>query len=178
MKVLTGIYKGRNLACAAGVRPVSAMVRKACFDILTGEVQGKRVLDICAGTGALGFEALSCGAAHAVFCDTNASCVSNIEKVITALSLADTARVYLKNAYAAAADFGRLQRQFDLIFIDPPYYQGMAKNILQAIHEYGILAPRGYALCFLYARDEVWAECPRPIVFQKCYGQTRLLIYE
>ncbi|MBU0693986.1 MAG: RsmD family RNA methyltransferase [Candidatus Omnitrophica bacterium] len=94
MKIIKGTLKGRNIICPPHIRPVSLRVKKACFDILKGEIEGRRVLDLFAGSGSLGIEALSCGAKQAIFIDIEGECIETIKKNLTSLKLVLEAEVY------------------------------------------------------------------------------------
>ena len=178
MRVIKGSLKGRNISCPPGIRPVALKVRKACFDILGDEVKGARVLDLFAGSGALGIEALSAGAREAVFVDSSKACIDNLNKNIRLFKLQDRAEVHLKQASRAVADFCQQGGVFDLIFLDPPYYKGLIIKILQDLEVYDIVAPFGYIVGFCYAKDEFLENSSKyPLLVNKKYGQTNLLIY-
>jgi 16S rRNA (guanine966-N2)-methyltransferase len=120
VRVVAGAVGGRRLTAPPGAetRPTADRVREALFSIL-GDVEGVRVLDLFAGSGALGIEALSRGAAEAVFVDSAASAVATVRRNLESLGLAGEvhrrdARDHLRAARAAA-------RQYDLVFLDPPY---------------------------------------------------------
>jgi len=178
MKILKGELKGRNLLVPKGVRPVSVRVKKSCFDILGQELENSRVLDLFAGSGALGIEAISLGAGSVEFNDSNRGCISVIKKNIAALRVESKAEVGQKDAFSAVKDFATYKRQFDLIFLDPPYHKGMLIKALQLLEGYDILAPCGYLIALCYSKDEFIEDSSKLalIVNRKC-GQTRLLIY-
>ena len=121
MRVIAGTYGGRRLQAPPGeaTRPTSDRVREALFSILGDRVQGARVLDLFAGSGALGVEALSRGAASATFVDSAPAAIRALRANLEALGAeaevvrADALR-WLRSAPAAA-------RQYDLVFLDPPY---------------------------------------------------------
>lgn len=179
MIITRGDLKGRGIVCPSGIRPVSSMVRKACFDIISQAVDGARVLDLYAGSGALGVEALSAGAKEAVFVDIESTCLDAIKKNISLLGLSIRAEIYLKDSAKAVLDFYNSQEKFDFIFIDPPYYKGILRKILQEVEVYDILAPSGYIVGFCYIKDEFLRESSKfSLTRKKKYGQTYLLVYE
>ncbi len=179
MKVILGNLKGKSLAVPPGIRPMSNMVKKACFDILKDEVEGKRVLELFSGSGALGIESLSLGAREAVFIDIDRRCVSAIKKNIYSLDLSSKASVFLKDAISAINDFCVYREKFDIIFLDPPYNQGGLINALQSLSEYDILTLSGYIISFCYVKDEYLENSDKlSIILEKKYGQTLLLIYK
>jgi 16S rRNA (guanine(966)-N(2))-methyltransferase RsmD len=178
MKILRGSLKGRNIVCPSDVRPVAAIARKACFDVLAGQVEKATVLDLFAGSGSLGLEALSAGANEAIFTDNRSECVTAINKNILSFKLEQKARVYLKDAYRAIRDFFLAKKSFDLIFLDSPYYRGMARISLQTLEEYDILTPSGYIVTFCYGKDDFLKKSNKfQLIYEKKYGQTLLLIY-
>jgi len=178
MQIIQGQFKAKRLVCASGTRPVAVHLRKSCFDILGSEVSGKHILDLFAGTGALGLEALSLGAATLVCIDKENQAVEAIRANIATLGCALRAGVYLKEAVSAVRDFFTQRRSFDIIFVDPPYYQGILRKALQALEEYDIVTPFGYVVGFCYHKDEFLKESKRfSLLVEKKYGQTLLLIY-
>jgi len=179
MKILAGELKKRNIVVPRGIRPVSLRVKKSCFDILADEIRGKRVLDLFAGSGSLGIEALSRGAEKAVFLDSNQRSILAIKKNIYSLKIAKKAQVYLRESLAGIKKLAANNVIFDVIFVDPPYYKGLLIKALQALEEYDILATSGYIVAFCYSKDKYLIESNKfEVIFQKNYGQTALLIYK
>jgi 16S rRNA (guanine966-N2)-methyltransferase len=138
MRITTGIYKGRVLSVPPGdkIRPTSDKMRQAVFNILQqyGLPAGAVALDAFCGSGALGLEALSRGAAHAVFMDTDIKCASeNIMK----LGAGDAATIVRRDATKP----GTAKRAADLLFLDPPYRKGLLDPALTALASDGWLAP-------------------------------------
>lgn len=125
MRVIAGELGGRRLQAPSGrtTRPTSDRVREALFAML-GELSGASVLDLFAGSGGLGIEALSRGAAEAVFVERDALALRTLRANLDSLGLAPPrARVRRSEALAALRSARRLQETYDLIFIDPPYGQ-------------------------------------------------------
>ena len=121
MRIIGGTHKGRRLSTPRweGLRPTSDRLRETLFDILGSRVEGARVLDGCAGTGAVGLEALSRGAAHAVFIDRDPRAVALIRRNAAACGVEE--RCTVRRA-ALPSIFRRLApAAFDLILLDPPY---------------------------------------------------------
>lgn len=123
MRIIAGQFKGRRLWCPnrRGVRPTSERVREAVFDALGSHVQSSLVLDIFAGTGALGLEALSRGASKVFFVEKNRSAVQIIQRNVGELGVADLVSVKVCGAVEAINVFDRSEETFTLIFMDPPY---------------------------------------------------------
>lgn len=135
MRVIGGTARGRRLATPRGerVRPTADRVKEALFSILTsllGNLQGLRVLDIFAGTGNLGIEALSRGCAEAVFVDSHRESVAVIRQNLTQLGFTDRGQVILKDAASAIQSLAGNTAPFQIIFLDPPYRLGLADKIL------------------------------------------------
>ena len=125
-----------------GVRPTTDRVREAVFARLRG-LDGARVLDLYAGTGALGIEALSRGAAEAVFVEKARPSLDALQRNVATLGLTARARILRRDAVAAITLLGRAGERFDLIFVDPPYASGEAERALRALPAAGLLAPGG-----------------------------------
>ena len=179
MKIIGGICKSREIIAPKGIRPVSMRLKKACFDLLGGRMETMRVLDLFAGSGSLGLEACSRGAQAAVFVDKNRPCIEAIRRNIIALALTADLKVCLKDAFAALWDFHRQEEQFDLVFLDPPYYHDTLTKALQAIGEYDIVARFGFVIGFCYVKDGYYAdENSFSCVTKRKYCQTTIVIYQ
>jgi 16S rRNA (guanine966-N2)-methyltransferase len=125
MRVIAGSAKGRQLVrVPAGVRPVSDKAREGLFSSLGGRVEGARVLDLYAGTGALGIEALSRGAEEAVFVDRSAPAVAAIRANLDRTGLTDSGEVTRAEVARFLERSGASSPGFDLVFLDPPYETG------------------------------------------------------
>ncbi len=128
MRVIAGRYGGRRLVVPAGrlVRPTGDRVREALFSIL-GDVDGATVLDLFAGSGALGIEALSRGSGHVVFVERAPAACTAIEANLAALDVpADAAQLRRRDAFAALRAARDARETYDLVFIDPPYRRAAA----------------------------------------------------
>lgn len=144
MRVITGSARGRRLRELEGMetRPTTDRVKEGLFSIIQFEIEGRRVLDLFAGTGQLGIECLSRGAASVVFVDQRQDAVRLIRENLAVTDLADRARVVC----GGAAEFLAGTREtFDLIFLDPPYGTGLLEDVLQrcSLTEFDILNPHG-----------------------------------
>ncbi len=162
----------------AGVRPTQARVRDALLNSLGPRVAGARVLDLYAGTGALGMGTLHHGAAYALFVERNASLAADLRRRLTAESVGDRAEVLAKDALAAVRELGAGQGRFDIILLDPPYGQELIAVTLDAIKRAGILTPDG-----LVAAEGHWRDHPGETAGLICrrearYGETRLWYFQ
>jgi 16S rRNA (guanine966-N2)-methyltransferase len=171
VRVVAGEFKGRRLVAPRGVRtrPTADRVREALFSML-GDVSGARVLDLYAGSGALGIEALSRGAGSAVFVDRDPRAVAAIERNLESLGLEQ--EVLRQDAVRFLA---RAEGTFDLVFCDPPY--DSASRLA------GPLAQGLPALTSEHARIVTESdkrnplELPFPLITERTYGDTRIAIH-
>ncbi len=134
--MIGGAERGRRLRAPRGLRtrPTADRVREALFDILGPAIRGKRVLDLFAGTGAVGIEALSRGAARAVFVERDREALRALRANLAALGLDRArARVVAGNALAALRALARSEGPFDLVFVDPPYAGDLAARAVAAL---------------------------------------------
>ena len=175
MRVIAGSARGTKLLCPQGmtVRPTHDRVKEAVFSMLTGRLTNAAVLDAFAGTGALGIEALSRGAKHAVFVDVSADSLQAVSANLKKTHLLQQAQM-VKSDYLTYLNQTTLQ--FDLIFLDPPYRAGFMQSALSAIHEHQLLASDGIIYC--ESEDDVPAEAVNQfqIVRNKKYGRAHVLL--
>ena len=133
MRIISGQARGRKLATLEGenTRPTLDRTREALFNILQTRVRGAKVLDLFAGSGALGLEALSRGAQSAVFCDVSRQACAVIQKNIEALRAQDRSRLLCCDAMDALARLAG--ESFDVVFLDPPYRKGLVDKALAGL---------------------------------------------
>jgi 16S rRNA (guanine966-N2)-methyltransferase len=145
VRIIAGAHKGRRLVAppGRGTRPTSDRVREALFSILGARVEDARVLDLFAGSGALGIEALSRGAAAATFVESDAAAVRAIRANLGAIDGGEVVRRDVRAFLRTARDDGR---QYDLVFLDPPYRQAetLGRTLGEAVA--AVLAPGGIAV--------------------------------
>lgn len=144
LKILGGTYRSRLLKAPAGLetRPTRSMVREAVFNIIQGECPDARVLDLFAGSGAMGLEALSRGAAQAVFCDSDRAAIAAINANIQSLGLEKQVAVLQTDWAQAVRRLGGEGQRFDLIFLDPPYKMDI-NSVLNLLYSERILDLEG-----------------------------------
>ncbi len=146
MRIISGKYKGRAIRFPRHIRPTQDKVRQAVFNTLSGAVEGARVLDLFAGSGALGLEALSRGAREAVFIERDKRSLAALTRNVEALGVAGASQAFLKNTGLALLILAKKGRIFDIVLADPPYHKGLAKKTLQTLGAGGILAPYGFVI--------------------------------
>jgi 16S rRNA (guanine966-N2)-methyltransferase len=175
MRVVAGKLGGRPLLAPGGraTRPTSDRVREALFSVL-GTVDGLRVLDLFAGSGALGIEALSRGAASATFVDSSPAAVAAIRRNLEALELAAEVRRQDFRSYLRRARIGA--RQYDLVLLDPPYRHAstLGRELSSALAP--VLAPSARVVAESDRRSSL--ELELPLADERRYGDTLIRIYD
>ena len=174
MRVITGSARGRRLKQLEGLetRPTTGRVKEAVFSILQFDIEGRRVLDLFAGTGQLGIEALSRGAASAVFVEKRRDAANLIRENLKLTELTARARVVGGEAEAFLAG---CRERFDLIFLDPPYAAGLLEGALEMISRFDILANHGIMVCESPADQTMPAAAP-PLLLHRTYRYGRVKI--
>lgn len=159
MRIIAGIYKGRKIDFPRHIRPTQDKVRQAVFNVLSHVVKGARVLDLFAGSGAMGLESLSRGAKEAYFIDADRRCsliiAKNIEVLGLVEKLGDEVFNYINDAFRAIEKLALNKARFDLVFIDPPYHMDLAKKALKTLGDSGILAPHSFVVVEHAKSDEL-----------------------
>ena len=177
MRVISGTAKGRRLSLHSGfeIRPTSDMVKESVFDIIQFHIEGRRVLDLFAGTGQLGIEALSRGAKSAVFVDSKPEAVKLVWGNLKTCGFEDRASVHTRDAIRYLGEAGT----FDLIFLDPPFGSSIAALALQKIIEFDKLNPNGIIIVETKADGATPVVSP-PYSLQKeyRYGSVKVARYE
>lgn len=181
MRVISGSAKGIRITGVPGksTRPITDQVKEALFNILGPWIHGMSVLDLFGGTGAVGIEALSRGASHAHFLDTNYRAFKTIHQNLQATRLASMAIVQKKDAFTFLHE-GR-EEQFDLIYIAPPQYKDLWLKAMQALNDNpdllkfdGIVIvqihPKEFQTSVDFSNFQIYDE--------RTYGDTMLIFYE
>ena len=179
MRIVGGRLRGRLLQAPASraIRPTSERLRESIFDILAhrheGIVEGARVVDLFAGSGALGIEALSRGAKFALFVDNAAEARALLRANIEALALGGVTRIWR----ADATVLGRAPAgpPFTLAFLDPPYEKGLAGPALTGLVEGGWLASGALVVVEESAKAEIDAPTALQVVDERPYGETKIV---
>lgn len=167
MRVISGSARGKQLSPVPGMntRPTTDRVKESVFNILQMYIPGCDMLDLFAGTGQIGIEALSRGADHAVFCDSSPKALAVIRKNIQAARVADRAEVIGRDFNTVLRQLR--PRQFDVIFLDPPYGGEILNAALNCIELFDILRPDGIILCESAMQDEI--VCPETMHIRRQY---------
>jgi 16S rRNA (guanine(966)-N(2))-methyltransferase RsmD len=179
MRIIAGTLRGRVLAPVKGrTRPTAAKVREAIFSILGSAVLQAQVLDLFAGTGALGIEALSRGAVRAVFVEDHPEALKALRRNLEALGLQDRSRVLPLPAAVALRQLTARGEQFGLVFLDPPYGGGAAAATLGALAGSSLLLPEVWVVAE-HSRRETLTEAIGGLAQQtlRRYGDTQVAIY-
>jgi 16S rRNA G966 N2-methylase RsmD len=202
MRIISGKYKGRIIKRPKGIRPTQDKVRKALFDILQ-DIAGLSFLELFAGSGAVGIEALSRGIRDLTLVEYNRDCLLAIKNNIESLQL-KVCDLYPKEAEEAIRILYNERKKFDIIFLDPPYNplssyskehvmgipkryrQGLgtednnlAKKTLQSLEAYDILSPNGLIVVQHFKKDSLPEKIGCLLLFrQSSYGDTRLSFYK
>ena len=182
MRVVGGKLRGRALSAPASraIRPTSDRLRETIFDILASRhperLEGARVVDLFAGSGALGIEAISRGAAFALFVDNGTEARALLRGNIEALALGGVTRIWR----ADATKLGRAPAgpPFDLAFLDPPYGQGLATPALAGLVAGGWLGPSALVVVEESARAEIAAPEGLTLLDARIYADTKLAFLE
>lgn len=175
MRVITGEARGRRLVAPVGLdtRPTTDLVKEAVFSIVQFEVAGARVLDLFAGSGQMGVEALSRGAISAAFVDSGKAAAAAVRQNVEACGFTERARVYVMDAGAYLASCAQ---QFDIAFLDPPYQTGAAAAVLPKVA--ALMRETGVIVCETQ-RGEPMPEAVGAFTRKKeyRYGKTMVHVY-
>ncbi len=175
MRVITGTARGRKLTPPQdnNIRPTSDMVKEAVFSIVNFEIEGARVLDLFAGCGQMGIEAISRGASVATFVDSSRKAANLVTENLKSTQLIDSARVVFMDykAFLATTD-----QTFDIVFIDPPYEKGMAQEALPLVAP--LMNQNGVIICETDKKEEMPAEAGHYKFYREYkYGKIKLTVY-
>ena len=176
MRVITGTARGRRLKELQGMetRPTTDKVKESLFSIIQFDIEGRRVLDLFAGTGQLGIEALSRGAAEAVFVDRRPDAVRLVQENLALCGFTDRARVKSGDALA----YLKSGEKFDLIFLDPPYETELLETAIAHIARHDLLNVHGMMIAE-HPADKVLPALSAPYRMGRTYryGKIAVTIY-
>ncbi|MCL2559980.1 MAG: 16S rRNA (guanine(966)-N(2))-methyltransferase RsmD [Turicibacter sp.] len=181
MRVIAGDFKGRRLQAMKGdnTRPTTDKVKENVFNIMGQFFTGGRVLDLFAGSGNLGIEALSRGMDEAVFIDMNPNAIRVIKENLTQLKIQDRTEVYRNDAFKALNVLAKKGAKFDLIFLDPPYGKVAITELLKVVVEKNLLNDEGMIMCEYNAGQSVLFDGSYiKETRRESYGNIEILILE
>lgn len=177
MKIIGGQYKGRNFYRPLGIRPIQGSVSKSLFDILGQDLEGLIFLDLFAGSGSVGLEALSRGAKHCTFVEKDPKCAAIITKNLKLLDVGAYSLI-TADSFAAIKQITLQKQAYDIVFSDPPYERDLGKKTLKTLEAYDILHPTSIVVIKHEKHEILPEEYGRFRLFrQKKYGSTLLSFY-
>jgi len=173
MRIISGIAKGRKLSSFKGseIRPTSDRARESLFNIIGQRSVHSSFLDLFAGSGAVGIEALSRHADHVVFVENQAPSISLIKNNLKKCGFSEGINQNIKIIKKDVFDyFKKARKQFDIIFIDPPYSAGLAEKSLISLSEKSLLKPEGIVVLEHYFKNTIEEE----ISGLKCFRRNKI----
>ncbi|MFQ5952093.1 MAG: 16S rRNA (guanine(966)-N(2))-methyltransferase RsmD [Candidatus Omnitrophota bacterium] len=180
MRIIAGEFRGRRIKQpeSKAVRPTKDRIREAVFNVIKERVPRAFVLDLFAGSGAYGLEALSRGARKAVFVEKDKECSSVINDNISLLGAEERSEVIARDVFGSLEGLKKDKERFDLVFADPPYGKGMAKKTLIKINHYDILNHSGIIIIEHNTEEELpESEGDVSILKRKTYGNIYISVY-
>lgn len=184
MRVIAGSAKGRRLKApdTLDTRPILDRVKTALFDILAPDIVESRFLDLFAGTGQIGIEALSRGAAAATFVEMSPEIVKLVRENLALTRLEANAEVIRADAFTFLRNAQAQGRQYDIIYVAPPQYKQMAAQALEQLDRAPLTAPGGLVIVQIHPRERIDFD---PLTLshlrlydERAYGSTLLMFYE
>ena len=173
MKIISGKYKGRIIKGfeTIGTRPTMDRVRESLMATINPYLKDKVVLDLFAGTGSLGLEAISNGAKKAIFVDKNKICINNIKEIVSKINIEEEIKLINKDYQEALKEIDKV----DIIFLDPPYHENILNRAIKAIEELDILNQNGLIIAEF---EEETPICNYELLKEKKYGDKHINIYK
>ncbi|MBF0477855.1 MAG: 16S rRNA (guanine(966)-N(2))-methyltransferase RsmD [Candidatus Omnitrophica bacterium] len=184
MKISGGQYRGRNIYMPGHIRPTQLVTRKAVFDIIGHDLTGLTFLELFAGSGAMGLDALSRGAERVIFVEKDPKCLEVIRENLGMLPLEFDSKagwpyeIHEGDALFTSKEFSRQNRKFDIVFVDPPYGMALGKKSLKTLEAYDILHPTS-ELIIQHEEGEILPESLGRFCLYKhrLYGKSAIDIY-
>ncbi len=158
MRIITGSARGVSLFTLPGeaTRPTAERTKEAIFSMIQFDIEGRKVLDLFAGSGQLALEALSRGASEAVICDSSREAINIIRKNAEKTRLADKCKINLADANKLITRLGA--EKFDIVFLDPPYAQKLIPGVLAKLFENRRLKPTSIIVCESATHEDVFGD--------------------
>jgi 16S rRNA (guanine966-N2)-methyltransferase len=184
MRVIAGSAKGRRLKApdTLDTRPILDRVKTALFDILAPDIVDSRFLDLFAGTGQIGIEALSRGAASATFVELSGEVVKLVRENLAITRLEANAEVIRADAFVFLRDAHAQRREFDIVYVAPPQYKQMAAQALERLDQASLTTPGGLVIVQIHPRErsDIAADALSRLRLydERTYGSTLLMFFE
>ena len=177
MRIISGKYKGRVLKGFEinGTRPTMDRVKESVFAMIQNQIKDSICLDLFAGSGNLGIEALSNGAKECTFVDSNKIAGTTIQKNCELCKIEESYHVYVMDFKNALKLFSKEGKKFDLIFLDPPYHENLITPTLKLIDQYQLLKENGLVICE-FEKEQI--KSPFSLIKEKTYGSKTIYIYQ
>jgi 16S rRNA (guanine(966)-N(2))-methyltransferase RsmD len=180
LRVIAGSARGRRLRRVPGeaTRPITDRVKESLFNILGADIEGASMLDLFAGTGSVGIEALSRGAGRVVFVDIHSAAIATIQSNLELTQLEEGAEIVRGDAFTLLS--GRLHESFDYIFVAPPQYQGLVPRVIAAIDARpDCVNPDGWVIAQLDPKEPMQLNLSSLVeIDRRRYGNTLLVFFE
>jgi 16S rRNA (guanine(966)-N(2))-methyltransferase RsmD len=180
VRIIAGALKGRRLVTPKGetTRPTADQVRIALMDTLAPRVPGARVLDLFAGAGGVGLEALSRGAGEVTFVERDARAVAALRQNVETLGVKDAARVRRGDVLRELEALYRAGERFDVVFLDPPYGAGLVETTLESLGGGGLLLPEAWVIAQHFTKRAPAERIGALATFRaRRFGETTLTFY-
>lgn len=174
MRIISGKYKGKKLLGdnIKGTRPTMDRIKESLFGMIQNKINNSTCLDLFAGSGSLGLEAISNGASTCYFVDNNKIVIDVLNKNLNEV---ENATIINSDYSKALFMFKEKKIKFDIIFLDPPYKYGLINPAIEKIIEYDLLSENGIIVCE-YEEEEIY--CNLEIIKEKKYGSKNIRIYQ
>ena len=180
MRIITGDFKGRRLEMPENynIRPTTEKVKEAVFSIIAGNLEDAVCVDLFAGTGNLGLEALSRGAKKCYFGDNSRESLALIKRNIAMCRAEDRSLVMPGDFEKVLARLGEKDEKIDIFFLDPPYREGLYDKCFELIREYDLLAEEGIIIAEHNGKDVLCERiCGFQLIKERTYGTVAITIY-
>ncbi|MCI1943869.1 16S rRNA (guanine(966)-N(2))-methyltransferase RsmD [Clostridium luticellarii] len=182
MRIISGVARGRKLLSPNGydtTRPTLDRVKESMFDIIQRKVPGAAVLDVFAGTGSLGLEAVSRGAKKCFLVDRDSDTFSYLKKNVENLKFTSICRTINMDSYRALEELGIKEEVFDVIFVDPPYKKNMIPPAVEIIERKNLLSADGIIVAKIDTSEKIYGGTDSIVLTEhRKYGKTTLCFYK
>ena len=180
MKILGGQYRGRNFYMPAEIRPTQANLRAAIFDLLGHDIEGLTFIDIYAGSGAVGLEAISRGAEEVVFIEKEPKHAAVIRENcdLLNLDLGGQVKVIEGDALATIKLLSTQKRSFDIVFYDPPFDRRLGKKTLKVLGDNDILSALGFLIIQCDTSEKLEIPEKFKVIIERTYGNSALTVLQ